>query len=275
MDERQCPLCGSPRVARRFTKDEVGYWACAACGFQFATPAVNPNLANTIGEYEAAYVQYLEPNAADAANVEAVYAWMTSAASLDGERLLDVGAGSGKFVRELRRRGVEARGIEPSRALFDRFLAGDDAFGCTTLDAVSGTFDVITAFDVIEHVADPHAFARDLAARLAPDGVCFLSTPDVESLTARLFGRRWHFYYPYHLSYFGPSTLDRLARQHDLRIAAVSHRGRRRSIGYMVRYAAEFIARRPAPAWAARFDGWCLPVNLFDTMYVVMRRTSA
>jgi hypothetical protein len=50
------------------------------------------------------------------------------------------------------------------------------------------------------------------------------------------------------------------------------HYGRRRSVGYMIRYAAEFIGGIAPPRWARRFDGWYLPVNLFDTMYVAFRR---
>jgi 2-polyprenyl-3-methyl-5-hydroxy-6-metoxy-1,4-benzoquinol methylase len=69
--------------------------------------------------------------------------------ALGGRRLLDVGAGSGKLVRYLRSRGVDAHGIEPSRALFARFLAGDAAFTCATLGEISGwsaaRFDIVTA----------------------------------------------------------------------------------------------------------------------------------
>jgi hypothetical protein len=39
----------------------------------------------------------------------------------------------------------------------------------------------------------------------------------------------------------------------------------------MVRYAAEFIGGSTAPGWAARLDGWYVPVNLFDTMYFAFR----
>src|SRR5262245_15829759 len=109
-----------------------------------------------------------------------------------------------QLVRYLRQRGVDAHGIEPSRALFERFLSGDASFSCTTLDderIAPGSFAVVTAFDVIEHVSDPVGFLRRAVATLEPGGVFFLSTPDVESPTARLFGRRWHFYYRYHLSY--------------------------------------------------------------------------
>ncbi|HZR22312.1 MAG TPA: class I SAM-dependent methyltransferase [Vicinamibacterales bacterium] len=274
MGDRTCPLCRSSRVRPLFTKQQIDYWLCGACSFRFATADVNPNLANALDDYEDAYLQYLQRDAADEANFAALHRWMSSFAPIGGTRLLDVGAGSGKLVRDLRRRGVDARGIEPSRALFDRFLANDEAFEMATADAVRGTFDVVTAFDVIEHVADPHAFAESIVARLAPDGVLFLSTPDVESAVARMFGRHWHFYYPYHLSYFGPQTLGRLAADHGLTIVSVTHRGRLRSIGYVIRYAAEFVGGRSAPPWARRFDARYLPINLFDTMYVVLRRAT-
>ena len=179
-------------------------------------------------------------------------------------------------MRYLRRRGVDAHGIEPSRALFNRFLAGDAAFTCATIDGGRPSIDpysVVTAFDVIEHVPDPVAFLRDIASAIEPGGSFFLSTPDVESLPARMFGRHWHFYYPYHLSYFGPRTLARAAAASGLRMLDYRHRGRRRSIGYIVRYAAEFIGGVDAPRWASRFDDWYVPSNLFDTMYVAFRRT--
>src|SRR4029450_10271708 len=127
------------------------YWKCPDCSFRFATPDRNPNLANTLDEYEDAYLQYLAPDPADAANFDALYRWMRGIKPLEGSRLLDVGAGSGKLVRYLRRRGVDACGTEPSRGLFDRFLAGDGAFTCASLDdggVPAGSFDVVTAFDV-------------------------------------------------------------------------------------------------------------------------------
>jgi 2-polyprenyl-3-methyl-5-hydroxy-6-metoxy-1,4-benzoquinol methylase len=276
MIEPMCPLCGYRRAARLFTKRQTDYWGCPVCRFRFATPGTNPNFANRLDDYEEAYLQYLGPDRSDNVNFESLYRWMAHVTPLEGKRLLDVGAGSGKLVRFLRARGVDASGIEPSRPLFDHFLAGDPAFRCATLDAgqVSDmpSFDIVTAFDVIEHVSDPVGFVRNVAATLAPGGVFFLSTPDVESLTAKAFGRRWHFYYPYHLSYFAPRTLARVAASHGLRVRDTRHRGRLRSVGYVIRYAAEFVGGMRAPRWSRRFDDWYIPLNLFDTMYVALQR---
>jgi 2-polyprenyl-3-methyl-5-hydroxy-6-metoxy-1,4-benzoquinol methylase len=274
--ERACPLCGSLRTAPLFRKQQTNYRGCSDCQFRFATPTVNPNLARTIDEYEDAYLQYLAPDGADDANFRSLYQWMERFAPLRGARVLDVGAGSGKLVRFLRLQGVCAQGIEPSGALFDRFLSEETAFTHAMLhdyrSSARCTFDVVTAFDVIEHVPDPVGFLGDVAALLQPGGICFGSTPDVGSLAARAFGRRWHFYYPYHLSYFAPRTLARAAALHGLRLLDCRHRGRRRSVGYMIRYAAEFIGDASPPRWARWFDDWHVAVNLFDTMYFALQR---
>lgn len=260
-------------------KNAVQYRECRDCGFRFSLPEINPNLANTITDYESSYLQYLGPEPADAANIASLRAWMERFRLLRGARVLDVGAGGGKLVRELRAFGAVAEGLEPSRALFDHFLADDPAFTFGMLDDYRRTstrrFDVITAFDVIEHVAEPSLFLADVAALLQPGGLFFASTPDAASLVAKVFGSRWHFYYPYHLSYFSQETLRAAAAKHGLTLLDVRHRGKLRSLGYMFRYVAEFIGGGSAPRWASWFDSWYLPVNLFDVMYLCFRRDAA
>ena len=274
--EETCRLCGSTHTRRLFTKGQTPYWECSECGFRFATPETNPNLGGAIGDYEAAYLQYLGPDPGDEVNLSSLCEWMQGIVPLEGKRLLDIGAGSGKLVRFLRGRGMDAHGVEPSRALFDRFLGTEAAFTCAMLDDYRSTgvaaFDIVTAFDVIEHVPDPVAFLGDVAALLKPGGVFFASTPDVGSLPAKTFGRRWHFYYPYHLSYFALGTLARAAGPRGLQIVDCRHRGRLRSVGYMIRYVAEFIAGATPPGWARWFDRRYVPINLFDTMYVAFER---
>lgn len=273
---RACALCRSTDTTVLFVKHGVDYSRCRSCEFRFSSPDVNPNLANTLDAYEAAYLQYLAPESADHANFDTLRAWMEQRCSLRGARLLDVGAGGGKLVRHLRARGVSAEGLEPSRALFQHFLSGDCAFTCDMLSnfrrSKTTLFDVVTAFDVIEHVAEPSEFLAEVAELLKPGGTFFVSTPDASSVAAIAFGRRWHFYYPYHLSYFSPKTLATAAKRHGLTLIDFCHRGKRRSVGYVIRYAAEFIAGQTAPAWARRFDSWSLPINLFDVMYLCFKR---
>ena len=69
----------------------------------------------------------------------------------------------------------------------------------------------MTAFDVIEHLPDPVAFARRVRGWLLPQGLLAMTLPNVASPTARLMGRHWFYYAaPDHVHYFTPATIRRL-----------------------------------------------------------------
>ncbi len=271
-----CPVCLAPDAAKTFTKREISYFACRGCGFAFSTPPVNANLANRLDDFEEVYLAYLGPNQADERNFDDLAGWMSRYASLEGASLLDVGCGSGKLVRYLRRRAVAAWGVEPSRALYDHFLARDPEFFRGTLDEVAAArdarFDVVTAFDVLEHVPDPLALLRALARTTRDGGTVLVSTPDVGSPTARLLGRWWPHYNRYHLSYLSRPALERLAAQSGLRLLDCSRRGRYRSIGYAIAHVLEFVSGVSRPNALRHLDGVYLPINTFDVMHAALRK---
>ena len=104
---------------------------------------------------------------------------------LAGKSALDVGCGAGLLCEPLARLGADVTGVDaaPENAaaaaihaersgLDIRYMAGELA------SQDIGTFDLVTAMEVIEHVADKQAFANELAARLAPGGLMVLSTPN-------------------------------------------------------------------------------------------------
>lgn len=272
-----CLLCGAARVSPIFEKDGAPFFRCAACGFTVARPARNANLENDIEDYESSYLDYLGDSDEDAANLRAVRDWMTRFTPLDAGPLLDVGAGGGKWVRDLRRRGIDAVGLEPSEALFTRFLRADDGFVHDTLERYAermppGGFAIVTAFDVIEHVPDPEALVRDAARLLRPGGWLFVSTPDVASLPARLLGRRWHYYHRYHLSYLSRTTLRALAQRSGLEPVHFSQRGRYHSAGYALEYFLQVVLGQRAARAPRWLHGRVLPMNLIDVVYGCFRK---
>lgn len=270
-----CPACGHEDPRPVFVKQGVQHSRCRGCGVVFAAPDRNPNLENALSEYDAAYLQYLSPGPADDANFAAQLTWMRQLGPVTGP-LLDIGCGSGKWVRYLRSVGVEAYGLEPSAALARHFLPESDLFATGTvtddLPITRRTYEVLTAFDVLEHVADPREFLARCAALVRPGGRLYLSTPDVGSAPARLLGRRWHFYNPYHLCLFDRGSVGRLAIASGLRLTHFARRGRLRSVGYVLRYAFDYLLGRPSPAVAARLDRVMVPINLYDTMYCSLRK---
>jgi SAM-dependent methyltransferase len=126
-------------------------------------------------------------------------------------RILDMGCGIGFFLEEAQRRGWDAHGSE----LEPRAVEINRAKGLTCVQAPVGvetfdpdSFDVITAFEVVEHLCDPRAEAAVIAHALRPGGLLYCTTPNFSSLSRRLLRSHWSVIdYPEHLSYFTPSTL--------------------------------------------------------------------
>ncbi|MGY1663501.1 class I SAM-dependent methyltransferase [Geodermatophilus sp. SYSU D00705] len=127
-----------------------------------------------------------------------------------GGRLLEVGAGYGLFLAAARDAGWRTAGVELSRtgAAHARDTLGLDVFCGQVEDApLTPGFDVVCAWDTVEHVPDPLAFWRTARSLVADDGVVLFSTPYYSSLPARLLGTRWWTLKPTeHIWHFTPRT---------------------------------------------------------------------
>ncbi|MFN4039639.1 MAG: bifunctional 2-polyprenyl-6-hydroxyphenol methylase/3-demethylubiquinol 3-O-methyltransferase UbiG [Erythrobacter sp.] len=108
-----------------------------------------------------------------------------TAKPLAGKAALDIGCGAGLLCEPLARLGAEVTGVDAAADNIAAASAHTEAMGLDIrymagevggLDI--GTFDLVTCVEVIEHVADKPAFLRDVAARLAPDGLLVMSTPN-------------------------------------------------------------------------------------------------
>ncbi len=127
-----------------------------------------------------------------------------------GGRLLEVGAGYGLFLAAAREAGWTTSGVELSRtgAKHAQDTLGLDVFCGQLEDApLDPGFDVVCAWDTVEHVPDPLSFWRSVRSLVADDGVVVFSTPYVSSLPARLLGTRWWTLKPTeHIWHFTPRT---------------------------------------------------------------------
>lgn len=260
-----------------FEKDRIPYYRCLDCHFAFSRPTQNANLERQLEDYEPAYINYLMESAEDIRNFTSFLAWMRQFVSFDKVRVLDVGTGSGKLVRFLHDRGIDAYGIEPARSIYSEFLGGESLFFCTAIedfneDLAGGKFDIVLACDVIEHVEQPNIFLKHVQRVLKPGGKLFVSTPDADSLVARILGSYWHHYNGYHLSYFSRKTIAMLAGRCGFDKVGFARLPRLMSAGYIVKYACDFLFRSGSvrqPRWAEKL---VVPVNLYDIMYVAFEK---
>ena len=129
--------------------------------------------------------------------------------------LLDVGCSTGFALRVAREAGWRAVGLEPSRwAVAAARAEGLEVTEGTLDDRPFGPerFDVVTLWDVIEHVPDPARTLRAAYDVLRPGGVIALTTMEVGSPIARLLGPRWPHLLRMHLWYFRFAHVARLLR---------------------------------------------------------------
>jgi cyclopropane fatty-acyl-phospholipid synthase-like methyltransferase len=141
-----------------------------------------------------AYKKYAESRDLKIATARPRLAAIKSLAT--GRRLLDVGCGTGFFLELAAAEGFVAYGIEFSNVAIS--LARDDIRAniiCGDVNSLlkQGTdkFDVVTAFDIIEHVQHPVQFLEDIREVLVPGGLLVLSTPDTEHFLRYLMRSKW------------------------------------------------------------------------------------
>ncbi|MEO7601665.1 MAG: bifunctional 2-polyprenyl-6-hydroxyphenol methylase/3-demethylubiquinol 3-O-methyltransferase UbiG [Sphingomicrobium sp.] len=103
---------------------------------------------------------------------------------LAGKSALDVGCGAGLLAEPLARLGANVTAIDASTELIEAARTHAEASGLAidyracAVENLDGAFNLVTSLEVVEHVAEPRAFVKALAARLAPGGLLILSTPN-------------------------------------------------------------------------------------------------
>ncbi len=175
---------------------------------------------------------------------------------------LDIGCGTGRFLRAMDRRGVPRSsnyGLELDEAVVGRLRReGYQAF-CRRVEVCDeippGKIDLITMFHVIEHVDDPGAVVRQAARWLSPGGVFAVETPNVESWDARLFRHRfWGGYHiPRHWNLFTPSSLQRLLEDQGLDVVRTRYQTGHSFWMYSIHHRLRY-GTRPRPRLARVFD---------------------
>jgi SAM-dependent methyltransferase len=130
-----------------------------------------------------------------------------------GGEILDIGCSSGGFLGTMKGASWKLNGIEiaPAMAERARVNTGGTIFVGDALAAPfrPKSFDVITCFDVLEHVYQPKQLLVKALEWLKPGGIFYTSLPNIDSWEARLFGSYWYgLELPRHLFHFSPKSLS-------------------------------------------------------------------
>ncbi|MBU0509343.1 class I SAM-dependent methyltransferase [bacterium] len=244
-----CPVCGSAdyrhelEVRDRF-ETIVGHLytivRCTACRLLYLNP--RPDAASVSAFYGA---EEYDPFLSSGSRVSAftrLYrfvrrftvrrkAWRVSNGLPRGARCLDVGCATGEFVAELRRRGFDACGVEPSpmAAEHARSTYGLTVWTGTVTDVPdsAGPFDLITLWHVLEHLHDLRGNLERMRSLLKEGGRLAIAVPNPSSSDARAYGAKWVAWdTPRHLYHFEPTVMT------DLLIRAGFHARRHGAVAF-------------------------------------------
>ena len=152
-----------------------------------------------------------------------------------GRSLLDVGCYTGVFVEVALSRGWKARGVEPSHwaASYAQSQGLPVIEGTLeTAQLPDDSEDVVTLWDVIEHLPNPLEQLREVARVTKSGGWTVLHTMDIDSLAARLMGERWPWFMDMHVVYFSQRTLATMLQQVGFEPVHSGAMGRYLRLGY-------------------------------------------
>ena len=172
-----------------------------------------------------------------------------------GGAILDVGCSSGGFLSTLNKNAWRLYGaeMEASTAERARKLSGADVFVGDALEAnfAANTFDVITCFDLLEHIYTPAEFLAKVFQWLKPGGIFYTVLPNIDSWEARTFRSYWYgLEMPRHLFHFSPRSLRALTSRlgfEEIYVATPAISYVERSMNYVCSGLSEKLGFSPTP----------------------------
>lgn len=142
-------------------------------------------------------------------------------ASLKEGRVLDLGCGTGDRLQVFKNRGFQVYGVEISESALTSEKGSKSTIFLGTLDGAKfpdGYFDMVVAYNVLEHLHRPAEVIREVKRVLKKDGFFVVQIPNVDSLQFRFFKKRWSaFDVPRDLYYFNLETVSLLFQKEGMK----------------------------------------------------------
>ena len=227
-----CPICGSSDIHPSLTArdqavsgEEFEINECRACSARFTQNIPGPA---SIGKYyrSPGYISHTDTREGIVNKLYHAIRRITlvqkkklveKATGLKKGMLLDVGAGTGLFVRTMQQAGWNATGLEPDEIAREKGKEMKVLLRDTNelLSLQAASYDVITLWHALEHVHDLHSYLAQFRKLLNPSGQLIIAVPNYTSRDARYYAADWAAYdVPRHLFHFSPASMKVLLAKH-------------------------------------------------------------
>jgi 2-polyprenyl-3-methyl-5-hydroxy-6-metoxy-1,4-benzoquinol methylase len=232
-----CPVCNSAEINPLLTikdhsvsKEEFVVWQCSNCTLRFTQDVPDEN---SIGRYYKSE-DYISHTNTDKGFINKAYQkvrdytlqqkakLIVEETGVDKGSLLDIGCGTGAFLKTMQEKEWQVKGIEPdedARKLAKQLYGLSIDEPAIMNELKDHSFDAITLWHVLEHVHHLHEYIEQLKRLLKPAGKLFIAVPNYQSKDAAIYRLHWAAYdIPRHLYHFSPKSINVLMQQHRLRI---------------------------------------------------------
>jgi 2-polyprenyl-3-methyl-5-hydroxy-6-metoxy-1,4-benzoquinol methylase len=213
-----CPSCDSNKLVKGELYREYTLYKCGDCGVQFWTPLRHPGK----DFYETSELHRVEGQK----GLQWRHRQFLESPPIRSGRLLDIACGTGEFLDAAKKMGFDAWGIDLSER---QIRAAKEFYGLEHLFVADigefagrkdvPKFDVITFFEVLEHLDDPHSFFKSLKKILSPDGFVVFSVPNTNRVG---MGKEPEEVPPNHLFRWDRSSIGKFLALEDLSVEKIA-----------------------------------------------------
>jgi SAM-dependent methyltransferase len=141
----------------------------------------------------------------------------------EGDKILDIGCGTGEFLFEMKSHGWSISGVEPSPNARESSEKKTEVEIFKSLsDVTENNFNAITLWHVLEHLPDPNQALKIIRRLLNQSGTIFIAVPNFQSCDANHYQSFWAGYdVPRHLWHFGKKNMEALLKKNDLKLVKI------------------------------------------------------
>lgn len=259
-----CNLCGNTEKRLLWNVKGFDIYRCQRCGLVFADVKEEDLLRIYESDYYSdVYINYETDQKIHEMNSRRILDDIENISPKG--KLLEIGSSFGFFLKCAKERDWETIGFEISE---HASTIAKSKFGMNVLNVdfltapLDDQYDFVCLLDTIEHLIDPDSVIRKASQALRRNGGILITTSDINSFQAKLFGKRWRMMAPpFHTYYYSPRTLSLLLEKHGFSVVSVMHKGKYYNLGSVLRFLFGFPKKTPFP----------MPVriNLGDIMTVI------
>lgn len=217
----QCPACGNNNFINLLQKDDLRLIKCTGCKL-----IQMDNLAAQfdIGHYDY-YKNRINMTQNDLYNSITAKRYINLLNRLELYRknnaMLDIGCGEGQFLSVAKRLNWQIRGVEiaPYAAqICKKFNIEVDCRDLLEMDLSSDYYDIVTMFEVLEHLTKPREYLLKINSILRKGGILIVTTPNFNCITRRIIQKDWSLIHREHLFYYTPHSIKKLIKGNNFKI---------------------------------------------------------